>query len=208
MSCDDCRELAPEFALGILDGAERARVLRHVVSCPNCRAYVDELGRTADSLLLAGPEAEPPLGFEASTIALLRVAPPRASRWRPFAAAAAVAVLAAGAGVVIGQQTVDDPLRSAPLVAANGARVGRVFLYDRDNSPSWCYLSLSGPGAHGDYEVHAELRDGSVVLIQKFSVETGEAAYGAQMTVDADDIVEMRVGSANSKWTATADLAT
>ena len=37
MRCDEARELAPELALGIVDGEERAEALRHLSACADCR---------------------------------------------------------------------------------------------------------------------------------------------------------------------------
>ena len=56
-------ELA-ELALGVLTGRERARVLSHVESCPRCADELELLSRTADTVVQAAPEMEPPLGFE------------------------------------------------------------------------------------------------------------------------------------------------
>ena len=55
MECDQIRDLAPELALGIADGAERASALRHVANCPDCRRVLDELSTVSDELLLLAP---------------------------------------------------------------------------------------------------------------------------------------------------------
>ena len=68
LSCAEVRELAPELALGILSGAERAEVLLHVNGCSRCQAYVAELTEAADVLPQLAPEAEPPTGFEARVL--------------------------------------------------------------------------------------------------------------------------------------------
>src|SRR2546423_14782415 len=65
LTCAEVRELAPELALGILGGAERAEVGLHVNGCARCQAYVAELTEAADAIPQLGPEAEPPAGFEA-----------------------------------------------------------------------------------------------------------------------------------------------
>ena len=208
VSCEECREWAPELALGILDGADRARALTHMLSCAPCRAFVEQLATTADSLLLAGPEAEPPFGFEARTIARLRpAAPGRPARWRRLTAVAAVVVALAAAGIAGRASSPREPLRSANLVAADGTRVGRVFLYG-DEAGSWCFVSLSVPSARGEYDVRARLRDGGNVLIQRFQVKDGKGSYGAVMSVRAEDVVEMRVVSTGGSWGYTADLST
>ena len=76
LSCAEVRELAPELALGILSGAERAEVLLHVNGCSRCQAYVAELTEAADVIPQLAPEAEPPPGFEARV--LHRFGEPRA----------------------------------------------------------------------------------------------------------------------------------
>jgi hypothetical protein len=62
-SCDDVRLLAPDLALGLLTGEERAAVLAHLERCESCRAEVASLALAADEVLLASPEATPPEEF-------------------------------------------------------------------------------------------------------------------------------------------------
>ena len=50
LTCPEVRELAPELALGILGGAERAEVVLHVNGCARCQAYVSELTEAADAI--------------------------------------------------------------------------------------------------------------------------------------------------------------
>ncbi|MEP7053660.1 MAG: zf-HC2 domain-containing protein [Actinomycetota bacterium] len=208
LSCDECRELAPELALGVLDGAERARAVAHTMTCAPCRAYVDQLATTADSILLAGPEAEPPFGFEARTVALLRpAAQARRPRWRQLVAVAAAVLALLAAGVAGRTSASREPLRSANLVSANGTNVGRVFLYG-DKTGSWCFVSLATQAAQGQYDVQARLRDGNTVVIQRFWVKDGKGSYGSAMAIRAQDIVEMRVVSIVGSWGFTADLST
>lgn len=64
---DDCtrlHELAPELALGVLTGEERAEARKHLATCADCREYVLELTSVGDGLLALVPGAEPPVGFE------------------------------------------------------------------------------------------------------------------------------------------------
>ena len=75
--CADVRELAPELALGIVGGPERAEALQHASECGPCRALVGELAEAADALMLLAPESEPPPGFEERVLGALR-----APRWR------------------------------------------------------------------------------------------------------------------------------
>jgi hypothetical protein len=66
--CEDFARIAPELALGLLSGPERAAALEHLQDCAACRAQVDELSQTVDELLTAGPRAEPPAGFEGAVL--------------------------------------------------------------------------------------------------------------------------------------------
>jgi anti-sigma factor RsiW len=69
LTCAAARELAPDLALGLLPGAERARLLAHLAGCASCDALVAELADVADSLLLLAPGADPPPGFESAVLA-------------------------------------------------------------------------------------------------------------------------------------------
>lgn len=94
LTCAEVRELAPELALGILAGAERAEVVLHVNGCARCQAYVAELTEAADLLPQLVPEAEPPAGFEARTLRRFG-ADDRQRRRRWIASVAAVAAAVA-----------------------------------------------------------------------------------------------------------------
>jgi hypothetical protein len=93
LSCTEVRELAPELALGILSGAERAEVLLHVNGCARCQAHVAELTEAADVIPQLVPEAEPPPGFEARVLRRLGEGE-RRTRRRWIAVAAGVAAAA------------------------------------------------------------------------------------------------------------------
>ena len=45
LPCEDVRELAPELALGLLTGEERAEALAHLEGCDGCRAEVASLAK-------------------------------------------------------------------------------------------------------------------------------------------------------------------
>jgi hypothetical protein len=68
MTCEEIRHLAPEIALGIADGEERAEALRHLSTCPDCQRVVDQLSEVADELLVLAPAQEPPAGFESRVL--------------------------------------------------------------------------------------------------------------------------------------------
>src|SRR3954451_15313186 len=94
LSCAEVRELAPELALGILSGAERAEVLLHVNGCARCQAYVAELTEAADVIPQLAVEAEPPPGFEGRVLQRLGQQERRSRRrWIAVVAAAAAAAI-------------------------------------------------------------------------------------------------------------------
>jgi anti-sigma factor RsiW len=71
--CARLRELAPELALGVLTGEERAEARKHLATCPDCREYVLELTSVGDGLLALVPGAEPSLGFEDRVLSRLGI---------------------------------------------------------------------------------------------------------------------------------------
>ena len=93
LSCAEVQELAPELALGILSGGERAEVVLHVNGCTRCQAYVAELTGAADAIPQLAPEAEPPAGFEGRLLRRLGEGE-RRTRRRWIAVAAGVAAAA------------------------------------------------------------------------------------------------------------------
>src|SRR6476659_7430673 len=92
-SCAQLRDVAPELALGVLGGAERAEAIMHVNGCARCQALVNELSEAADALPLLAPEIEPPFGFEQRVLSSGRMR--RRRSVRRFVTAVAVAAAAA-----------------------------------------------------------------------------------------------------------------
>jgi hypothetical protein len=72
--CVWSRLRAPEFALGILCGRERARMLVHLQRCGHCQDRVCELAVTAERLVGLVPEVAPPSGFEQRVLAAIAAA--------------------------------------------------------------------------------------------------------------------------------------
>jgi len=150
--CDQVREVAPDVALGLLTGEERAAALAHLERCEGCRAEVASLAMTADEVLLAAPEVEPPPGFGDRVLARLAAeraagdglptasgAPATAAaarrprsrsvrRWRAAAALVAAAAVLAVAGLVAVRRsgTAEDAVAVAQMRTGTGAVVGDV----------------------------------------------------------------------------------
>jgi hypothetical protein len=169
--CEELRELAPELALGIVEGEERGRSLEHLADCPECRRQVEELAEVADQLLLLAPRREAPVGFESEVLHRVLPAPkPRRRRRLRLVLAPAAAALAAAAitlGVVWGDvekgKQYGDTLEKAngkqfeaySLYGGGGSFAGSVFSYE--GAPNWVLITVDP--AH-----RADLRSAQLVM--------------------------------------------
>jgi hypothetical protein len=162
LGCPDVREVAPDFAFGILDGEARADVMLHLDHCTSCQRYVSELSETADAMVLLAPEAEPPPGFERR--ALERIAESsRRRRWRATKLVAATAAAAAILSVVT-VRIVDDSRTPTASVAApataqtvamvgdGGQRVGKVDVASNATAMT-LDISVAYGLPQGDYKI-------------------------------------------------------
>jgi hypothetical protein len=182
LSCEQCRELAAELALGVLGGRERAEALAHLSRCPRCQDTVSAMTATVGRLVELLPEADPPTGFDQRVIAAITppgfeepdVTPPEpharaARRGVPVAAAVLTGALLAGGGWLFGtlfpvvpgglpirtvnvQPTAD--VMVSPLLAGD-QEVGKAYVYAHD--PSWIFLSVSDPAGSGSLGPNATL---------------------------------------------------
>src|SRR5262249_40061210 len=174
--CEETRELAPELALGIAVGEERADALDHIATCPQCRRHLEELSTVADEMLLLAPSMEPPAGVESRVLGEMAPAsrkrrPSRLRRWIPQIAVATTAAIAAASGMwfALGSDRdlanhYRDTLNrangkyfdAAALSTAGGHQAGQVFTYE--GAPSWVLVTVeSGSSNIGDGRYHVEL---------------------------------------------------
>lgn len=220
MSCAELRDLAPEVALGIAPGEERARALAHVRGCGECRRLLDGLAETADLLLLLGPRDEPSSGFESAVVEQM-VAPPARRRPRALAAIAAAVVGAALAGGAALWITADDrslashyraALEEAngeyfgvvPLRTVSGERTGHLFAYE--GSPSWLFFVLEAPLEQGDHTIRIERRDGSRIEIAAGAALDGLLAWGRDVPTSLRDVQSVRILDARGAVVAGASF--
>jgi hypothetical protein len=213
--CGELAELAPELALGIATGAERARALEHVADCADCRRRLEELSEIADTLLLLAPAREPPNGFEARVQQRLAAEPRgRRPRRRVAPAAAAlllVAVLAgggAGGGVFLATRAdrelaagYESSLRTAEgryftasnLYETGEGRVvaGTVFGYA--GSPSWVFLTLRPSAGTGPFACTLVLADGRRVPLGTFTLSGTEPSWARTLQVDLQDAARLEL---------------
>jgi Putative zinc-finger len=219
--CHETRELLSEVALGIADGAERARALEHVADCADCRLELERQSALADGLLTLAPEQEPPIGFELGVLQAIQ--PPSPKRrwaiWRPLAVAAVVAAAVAvtAGGMLLGfrdDRRLADQYRAA-LSEANGAyfgarqlldpagrRGGVLFVYR--GAPSWILVTVD-PSAREDVAA-AELveRSGRQISLPAFDLADG--AWGGAIPVDLADVAAVHLTDADGRSVLVAQL--
>jgi hypothetical protein len=193
MTCAQVQELAPEFALGILSGGERAEVVLHLNGCARCQALVTELTEAADVIPLLVPEVEPPPGFEARVLRRLGEDERRSRRrWvAAIAAVAAGAIIVSVTGVRVIESN-DDTQSAAPVTTlANPAPVA-VAMHGgpTDVSAGWAYVS----GGHG------------VAISVDYGIPAGSYAVRVQPTHrKATSIGTMQVAADRGSWTGHSD---
>jgi hypothetical protein len=203
--CGTVRELLPEVAADVAPGDDRARALRHLSGCLECRAELARLTEVVDSLLLLSPEREPPAGFTGAVLArLTSAAPTRRRRLAPrLLQAAAVVVAAALAAGAVWWRTADDrelagsyrrtlavahghELAAAPLRNAGGDEAGTVFAYEGD--PSWVYVTFRAAPAPGKYQVRLLAKDGRALPLRPFTATATSAAWGSTTKLPIEQI--------------------
>jgi hypothetical protein len=214
MRCEEIRELAPEIALGIADGEERAEALRHLWTCGECRRVLDQLSEVADELLVLAPVQEPPAGFESRVAKALELErPPRrrvarrlslrwlAPRLGPALAAAAVTAAALIAVYSDDHRTAEryrDTLAQADgryfqaerLTDATGSEGGVVFGYQ--GSPSWLFVTVEP--AHRDTVTSGELvtTDRRTIPLRSFELDR-RGSWGGAIPLDLSELASIRL---------------
>jgi len=190
LTCPDVRELAPELALGVVGGPERADALQHASECGPCRVLVSELAEAADALPLLAAEAEPPPGFEQRVLVALRAG--RRRTRRRMAAALAVAAAAAAIVSIVGVRVVESTqdtitsasavsdFRSAEMIGASGIDVGNVFV--SNGKPSAIVVNVNYWVPSGAYGI--ELRVGSAKKrLGNIQIHSGRGSWGGVMAL-------------------------
>jgi hypothetical protein len=229
LGCEQVRDLAPEFALGIAEGEERDAALRHLRGCGECRQLVSDLSSVGDELLLLAPAHEPPVGFGSRVLAKVTEPPrrrrlqPLARRWRWVATAAAAAVLAAvlGGGSVFLATAGDRRLAesyqavlsqghgayflAAPLQGSQG-RVGTVFGYQ--GQPSWAMVTLQSPIREGQFQAQVVTRDGRYLPLGDAALGGAKGTWGGQLPVDLSAVHELRFLGSDGRPAITATFDT
>jgi hypothetical protein len=205
--CEEIRELAPELALGVVEGEERGRALEHLADCPDCRRRVDELSEVADELLLVAPYREPPPGFESKVLGEVLPTPPKRRRRRRFAlvfapVASAVAAAAITLAVVSGdietashyrqtlQQANGKEFEAYSLYSGGGRFAGTVFSYQ--GRPNWLVITVD-PAHRADLSsAQLVMNDGSQRQLSWFQLDSSGSSGGG-IPVDPHNVSVLRL---------------
>lgn len=215
--CEQARALVGEVALGIASGEERARVLAHVVRCSDCRQLVSETAEIVDELLVLAPEAEPPTGFESSTLARIRR---RRPRWVWRAVAAMVLAGAVTGAVVLFATRADRELAQGyrrtlreaegtyfgvrSLIGPDGREAGDIFVYA--GRRPWLVVVLDDEFPVGPYRGELVTSGGRVDL-GYFEVSERERTWGHGLEVDLRALSSARIVSVETGAEYVADFA-
>jgi hypothetical protein len=207
IDCTQLADAAPELALGILPGDERAEAIAHLDDCSHCQHLVGTYTVATDRLLLLAPRAEPPSGFESRVLATiaagadpptpLRPPHPTARRRIPGAVLAVAAcivalVLSLFALGVVGPSS-SPSVAAAEMRTGGGDLVGEIFIHD--GPPAKVFMNLPGwNAAVGPYAGSAQgyslliTRDSGPALLVPVTM-SDDATWAA--TVDDVDAAEI-----------------
>ena len=206
-TCDEVRELAPELALGIAAGEQRARALLHIASCTDCRTLVEELSRAADSLLLLAPPKEPPIGFEAHAVDRVRGLRP-GRRLKLVGAVAAIVLVAVGGTVAIMTAATsrdrdlakryldilagEGQLLAAELRTADGGPAGQVFVYSGPSN--WVFIIVDAASGSGMHDVVFVPRSSAAITVGRIRLVDGRGSWGSTTGFNVRDLTVQLVG--------------
>jgi hypothetical protein len=198
IDCAQVADSAPELALGVLCGRERAEALEHLDGCSSCRQLVTSLSGVTDELLRTfAPSVEPSAGFEARVLEAMtpprRVEPQRARRRRLVVSLSVAACLALLIGILVAIGPSAKPaLAAARMRTANGEVVGWIYL--DGHQPTGVHMTLPGwadqierYGSTGDtYSLRITERTGADRVLPV--ALDSEAAWNATLDIDPSAI--------------------
>jgi hypothetical protein len=214
MTCEEIRHLAPEIALGIADGEERAEALRHLSTCPDCQRVVEQLSEVADELLVLAPAQEPPAGFESRVLqAIGQQRQPRrrrarrlSLRWLAPRLGPSLAAAAVTAAVLVGvyhddHQTAEryrgvlaeaggSYFQAQQLADRTGARTGVAFGYE--GSPSWLFVTVDREYRDAITTCELVTRDGRTIPLPSMELDR-KGTWGGAIPVNLYKVASVRL---------------
>lgn len=176
-----------ELALGEIGEPHRSRLVRHLVSCPECRAAYEGILAAVDATLTAAPQLAPPVGFEERVLSKIGAVataeatagpPRRRPRARLLLAAAAVLLAALAGGITAVAVWGDEEAAPEPVLTADSAAlrkgdgevVGTASLSSVNDKPV-VVVSLANPPIGVPYHCRVMLDGGPTVDSQSWEDE-------------------------------------
>jgi anti-sigma factor RsiW len=218
--CEEYEDELAELALGVLTGRARSEVLSHVDECARCAEELEVLSRTADSVVLAAPAMEPPLGFEVRLFERMGVTDVtrrrrlRPSRWVPAVVGVAAAALALGLGLSLTSSPAPAPKTALPAPVAHqaqtaalvsqGKTVGHVVVWGA--AKPWMSMMLDDSAAHGTVDCVVVTHNGVTHEVGTFDAHDGYGAWMAPLPVSPSAVRTAEVVSPSGTVIATATL--
>ena len=227
-ACEAFDQDVAELALGLLDGAERDRLLAHASTCARCRTELDSLTLVGDRLTLLAPSAEPPAGFESVAVAAMGSA--RAGSRPPgsqppvarslVAIAAAVVLVALGIGLLFGHgfsrgdsrvAALDragvTTVRSGTFIDGSGRSTGTVLATGGQRTLLVMTLAVAEPGS--SYRCEVALADGSRHVVGTWVPAADQPAWSVTLpsALDAGSVRSVTLRDADAAHSSTAQLS-
>lgn len=208
-SCEEIRDSAAEYSLGLIAVEERPGLARHLMGCFECRREVEEMATLGDELFDLIPDAEPPLGFDRQVLAAIeqaggqwdgKVRRPGRSRWIMIAgAAAAVVGLIVALTALTGNGRPHHQLDA--VLTSDGHRIGSVYTAGR---PTWIWMDVDGAPVSGPVSCDLVERNGQVVRLGTFDLVRGSGSWAAPEPTGSAPITGARLVAADGDLIATA----
>ena len=217
LTCAETRDLAPELALGVLGGAERAEALTHIDQCGQCRSVVSELTHTGELIPLLAREEEPPAGFEDSVLASFGGRRRRGRlRWVAIIAATAAAAAIVSIAtvrivdrgrddeVVVAKETTVGEMRAAPMIGPADTPVGWAFA--SDGRPAAVAITVNYLLPAGEYGIEAVDGDGDPVKLGTMQVANGRGVWSGTTKASVRGLAVVSLIAADGTLVCTAAL--
>ena len=202
LTCEQARDLAPEYGLGIAAQEERAAMAAHVLRCPECRSEVDEFARLGDDLMEVIPAAKPPPGFDRRVLESLQ--PRRRSR-RGWLLGGVGTALGAAAAVVATVLILTSGPHNPPTIradlVADGHTVGLVYT---NGSPPYLWMEVKHVSDSGTVSCQVVMADGKAVTLGSFDLVDGSGWWATPEPSDLGRITSARLVAADGKVLAQA----
>ncbi len=204
LTCEQARDLAPEYGLGILAQDERTAMAAHIVQCPECRHEVEAHAQLGDDLMDLIPAAEPPPGFDRRVLESL---PPRRRRLRTRLMAGGGAALAAAAAIaaviVLTPSAHGHTDIKANLVAA-GQTVGSVYT---EGKPPYLWMAVKNVADSGTVSCQVVKADGTVLTLGSFDLVNGSGWWATPEPSGLGHLKTARLVAADGRVVAEATFS-